>query len=538
MQNYSDNSIEARETIKALEARLDRIENYLRIPHELTVEENIPQMEAKTSQSEEDIEMRIGQFWLPKIGVTAFLIGIAFFLTLPLAEINTFIPPFGTYLLAVLIVIISLKLKKSYPELSGYLFGGSAGIAFIATLRMHFFANVTLIQDVTTEFALLALVAVSTLAYGIKIRSIYIICLGILFGYIGALITDSPFVLIPVIIILSILQVILSIRYEWKSILAFGIIFSNFFHLTWTLNNPFIGKPLEIVKTNEGLVVFLLLYSLIFSIGILKRKNNQSEEFADTIVTLLNSVGSYCLFLVLTLMNSSPVFPFYHLFASAMLLGIACTFWIKERSEDMTYVLTMIGYAALSVSIVYQFKAPDNFILLCFQSLLVLSTAIWFRSKFIIMTNFAIFIGTLGAYLMHNYNVDGFAFCFGVVGLLSARLLNWKKGKLEFSTEKIRNGYLFITLILFPYAFYWVLPSMFAGLALLALALLYFGFSKLLHNIKYRYMSVLTLVISAGYLIILGFTNAEAVDKITSFIAAGIVLILISSVYSRIKRAG
>ncbi len=536
MDNTLPDFNEISEKLKALENRLSRIENYLRMPAEETGEDNIPQLEAKISRSEEEIEMRIGSFWLPKIGVFAFLIGIAFFLTQPLAGVNPFIPPLGTYILSLLIVLLSKKLKKEYSDLSGYLFGGSAGIAFIATLRLHYFTSAPLISNDYIEFILLFLVAAPTMGYAIMNRSIYILGLGLLMGYVSALITDSAFVLIPIIMLLSIFQVIISIRYEWKGLLPFGIVFSNLFHLSWAVNNPLIGKALEISKVNGGLVVFLLLYSIIYSIGIIKRKNNLSEEISDTVIILLNSVGVYFLFLLLTLMNQTPVFPFYHLLASAVFLAIACAFWVKERSKDMTYVLAMTGYAALSVSIIFQFGAPDKFILLCLQSLLVLSTAIWFRSKFIIFTNFIIFCGTIAAYLFFDFRADAFAVCFGIVGLVSARVLNWKRESLDFSTEKLRNGYLLITLILFPYTFGWVLPDMFAGLAMLALALFYFGISKLLHNFKYRYMSVLTLVISALYLMILGFTNADVSDKITSFIASGIVLVLISAVYSRMKK--
>ncbi len=538
MENTLPDLNEINETLKALDSRLSRIENYLRIPvAEEHVEDNIPQLEAKISKSEEELEMRIGSFWLPKIGVFAFLIGIAFFLTQPLPNVNPFIPPLGTYLLSILIVLLSKKVMKEFADLSGYLFGGSAGIAFIATLRLHYFTATPLIDSTYVEFILLFLVAASTIAYAVKNQSIYILGLGLLMGYISALITDSPFVLIPVITLLSAFQVMVSIRYEWKGLLAFGIVFSNLFYLSWALNNPFIGKALDISKVNGGLVIFLLLYSLIFSIGILKRKNNQSEEFSDTLITLLNSVGGYFLFLLLTYINKTAVFPFYHVLASAVFLAMACAFWVKERSKDMTYILAMTGYAALSVAIIVQFNRPESFIFLCFQSLIVLSTAIWFRSKFIIFTNFGIFLGTMLAYLFYDFQAGALAVSFGIVGLASARILHWKKNSLDFSTEKIRNGYLLITLIIFPYTFGWYLSSMFAGLAMLALALVYLGISKVLKNIKYRYMSVLTLVISAIYLMILGFTNADVTDKITSFIASGVVLILVSAVYSRMRKA-
>ena len=99
----------------------------------------------------------------------------------------------------------------------------------------------------------------------------------------------------------------------------------------------------------------------------------------------------------------------------------------------------------------------------------------------------------------------------------------------------MRNIYLIIALFWIPYVFYCVLPSVYTGLALLVLALAYFGMSKLLKNLKYRLMAVMTLLITVFYLMVFGITNPEVTYKVISFLAAGIVLIITSAAFSRIK---
>jgi len=48
-------------------------------------------------------------------------------------------------------------------------------------------------------------------------------------------------------------------------------------------------------------------------------------------------------------------------------------------------------------------------------------------------------------------------------------------------------------------------------------------------------MAVMTLLITVFYLMVFGITNPDTTYKIVSFLAAGIVLILTSAAYSRIK---
>lgn len=533
MEHVSD---ELLEIVKSLENRISVLENKIGVQTEAIsdVENRAPLV--KTKVDEEEMEIRIGQFWLPKLGMIAFVIGVLYLLTFPFSEMPAILPPLGGYILAISMYVASLFIKKNYSYLSVYLVAGSSVIAFLATLRLHYFGAGIVIESMTVEFILLACVSASALVYAIKEKSYYLTVLGIGLGYISITITNNQFVVIPGIVLLSFLISRLALKFEWRGLLFYGMSLSYIFHFNYFMNNPLIGNSMMAIPDFEMSVIFILLYILIFGSAIFNRKDNSKEEFLDVSVILLNSLGGYGLFLLITLVNSGPAFAAYHILAAAVFLSMACGFWIKEKSQDITFILAMSGYAALSVSIIYQFQSPNNFILLCWQSLLVLATAVWFRSKFIIVSNFIIFTGTLLGYIIYNYDVSLVALSFGLVGLISARILNWKRSILEFDNEPIRNGYLIIALIFVPYTFYWVFPSTYVVLALLVLALLYFAMGKLLHNLKYRYMAVLTLVISALYLMILGFTDITTTAKIISFISAGVVLFLTSLVYSKMKR--
>ena len=197
----------------------------------------------------------------------------------------------------------------------------------------------------------------------------------------------------------------------------------------------------------------------------------------------------------------------------------------------------MFGYLALSVAIVTQFAAPLLFIWLCWQSLLVISTAVWFRSKFIVVANFIIYIIIFIAYLAVEGKVDLISISFGFVALLSARVLNWKKDRLELKTEQMRNAYLLSALIIIPYALYFAMPESLISVSWIVIAIIYYVLSLILKNRKYRWMALLTLLLTVGYVFIIGITNSDATYKIVSFIVLGTVLIVVSLTYTKLRKS-
>jgi uncharacterized membrane protein len=121
------------------------------------------------------------------------------------------------------------------------------------------------------------------------------------------------------------------------------------------------------------------------------------------------------------------------------------------------------------------------------------------------------------------------------VALLSARILNWKKDQLELKTEQMRNAYLLTALLIIPYSLYHMIPSGYVAFSWIVVAILYYVFSLILKNVKYRYMSLATFMLTVLYVFVLGITSEETVFKILSFLVLGAALVIISIVYTRNK---
>jgi len=113
--------------------------------------------------------------------------------------------------------------------------------------------------------------------------------------------------------------------------------------------------------------------------------------------------------------------------------------------------------------------------------------------------------------------------------------MNWQRHRLELKTELMRNAYLVMAFVAIPYALYHSLPGRYVSLSWVGVAVFYYFLSLILKNKKYRWMALFTLLLSILYIFVIGIIKLEPVYRIVSFIVLGIVLIIISISYTKIK---
>ena len=526
--------------LKKLEERISTIEARLQIT---LVEESFLEKEevriseetAKNLNREDNLEYRIGQFWFAKVGIVVLVIGFAFLLTLPYENSPSFFPIVLGYFFSGGLIALSQYWQKNFPHISGFILGGGFVLSFFTTLRLYYFSSNPFIPNLTLEIILLLVVSGLTLFYSAKKGSVYLTAVSLTLGYLTAIFGDQPYFIFGMLVLLASISVYLTLRYKWKYLIFYGIVITYLIHLLWFFNNPLLGKSFQPVYNPELNVIFLLIYALVFYLGNILRDKSIPENVNVVSITALNTAAAYSIFLLITLTTTYSYVGFYHLFASILFLTFSIIFWIREKSRFSTFILAMCGYLALSVAIIIQFPVPNFFIWLCWQSLLVVSTAVWFRSKFIVLANFIIYLLVLIAYLALEGKIDAVSISYGIVALLSARILNWKKDRLELRTEYMRNAYLIIALFIIPYALYNFIPGGLVSISWVALAFLYYTLSLLLKNKKYRWMAILTLLLTVVYVFILGITSQDFTYKIVSFLVLGVVLVAVSLIYARIK---
>ena len=523
------------EYLRTLENRITRIESRLELKTpEVAEPESVPTIAA---EDDEELELQLGQNWFAKVGIVGLTLGIAFLLTLPYSGFPSFLPSLLGYCLVGGIFFLSHFWKDSFQQVSRYLLGGGLLLLYFTTLRLFYFTPAPALSNKAVELALLLVVVFGNLTVAIRRQSIYLAGFNLTLGFLTALIGGQSWFVFAVLILLSATISYLTWSFQSNGLLAFGMVLTYLTHFIWSANNPFFSNDLQFGLAPQIHLGFVLIYAAIFAATLTLRKDITHESAGVILNTALNAFVAFGIFSLSTLVNPSINIVAWQAGASVLFLVLAIVFWIREKSVHSTFAYAMIGYAALSAAIVAQFPMPDFFVWLCWQSLLVASTAAWFRSRLIVVANFIIYLIIFIAYLNSSTTVSSVGVSFGIVALLSARVLNWQRDKLALRTELMRNAYLASALLFLPYALYNSVPPHFVSVSWLILAALYYGASRVLKSRKYRWMALLTMSLTILYVFIADLTTVDPTVRIISFLAVGSALLGISMIYSRKKKA-
>ncbi len=522
--------------IAQLEERVARLEARIGLAaEEIPAMVPVPtEVVADTERAEEELEFAVGQNWFAVAGILALATGAAFMLSLPYARLPAGVPSLLGGVVVAGLFLLAHVWQRAFELVASYLRGAGMALLFFATLRLYFFgAEHVLSTDSFAGRALLVLVVAFNLGIAWRRKSPWLTGLALIIGYATALAVGSAWFVLGSVVLLSALVVAASLRAPWPRLGVVGIPLSYATYFLWAIGNPLRGGALHFVTAPALAPGLVLAVAAIFAAGVALRPNRATEDAGTNIGTLLNCGLGYLLFLVHTAAAFAPGLVWAHGFASVGFLTLAVLFWRREHSRVSTFFYAMTGYAALSVAIIKASAVPEVFVWLSLQSIVVVATAVWFRSRFIVVANFLIFVAIMLGYVVVAERETGISIGFGIVALVSARLLNWQRDRLELKTELMRNAYLVGAFLVFPYALYHFVPGKHVGLAWVGLALVYYALNLIVQNRKYRWMGHATLLLTTCYLVIVGTQRFEPVYRIVSFLVLGTVLLIVSLSFTR-----
>lgn len=523
--------------LKQLEDRISRIEEHVGLSP--AQEENSRNSPDKTIArpsvaTDEVLENQIGETLFARLAILVLAIGIAFLLTFPFQGVPAALPSLFGYLVVAGAWMLSYRWRTSLPRLSSYILAGTLVLLYFTTLRLFFFSADPPIENKVLELVLLLLAVSASAAVSVRRRSQYLAGISLGAGYATALIGEAPLFVFALCAVLSFAAAFFRRRYGWQAVLLFAAVATYLTHLIWAAGNPVMGNEVRLVAASPLSAAFVLLYVVLLAGGTLLRPAGTPEEGAIIAGSFINALSGYGVYFLLTIGAAGTALAGYQTAASFVFLLLSALFWHRERSRYSTFVYAMVGYMALSVAIIARFPSPDYFVWLACQSILVISTAVWFRSRFIIGANFVIYLLLFVAYLFLAGRVGLVSIIFGVVALSSARILNWQKDRLELRTDAMRDGYLASAFFIIPYALYHTVPAAYVSISWVLVAMFYYVMSVLLrNNRKYRWMALLTLCLTIGYVFLVDLVMLDPAFRIVSFLVLGLVLLWISVLYAR-----
>ncbi len=527
------------ERLNKLEERLIKIEKRLEASGEIADYTAEPDEQTTVQETDDEREERfestIGQSWMALIGIIVIVAGLSISLSLSFESLPAILPSAVGFLLTGVLFGLSIFLRNNYSDISKYLVGGAMFLFYFSTLRLYYFGKESAIEMPGTLIILLTLVVIINTLISLRKKSIYLFCISLTLGLGTTLLSNNILYLYLALTVISALSTFFKTKMEWAGIANYFMPLTFLTHIVWLLINKSILVETELLSSSLINSIFALIYSLIYFFSNLIKKENEKETIANGVYSFFNSGFVVLIIFVITTILKLESTAWHYFIASIVFMLFAVALWIKEKSKFSTFSYAMIGYFALSLAII-SLNIPNYLIWLCWQSLLVIATAVWFRSKFIVVANFFIYALVLLTYYITIDSVSVFALSFGIVALVSARILNWNKSRLELTTDQMRVVYLASAFFALPYTLYFTVPQNFISLSWIALAVIYYVLSLVLKNNKYRWMTIYTFLLTIVYVTIMAFTSQNTTYKIVSFLGLGAALITISIFYTRKMR--
>jgi len=297
------------------------------------------------------------------------------------------------------------------------------------------------------------------------------------------------------------------------------------------------GHPIGGNNFHDYNLVYLFLYGAIFSYTpMIKNKGLFPNGFYSSTI-ILNAIGFSLVlfFVVLKFYPANYTWIFLLIALVCLLYSIFLKFNIQRIFD--TAFFACFGFFAISVAVYGYEGLPAAYFMLAWQSLLVVSIALWYRSKIIVLANTFLFAGIMLIYLASSVSVDKINFSLAIVGLATARIINWQKERLTLKTDSIRNFYLITVFFSTLYALYHAFPKEYVTISWSAAAFVYFMLSIFLKNSKYRWMAVMTLAVTAIYLFVVDLAHMSIGYRVVAFLFLAIISLGASLYYTKKVRA-
>jgi len=529
--------------VEALESKLGRIEKRLekleisgssspsaiQDSDQPTFEINSPIPTSLDSQ----YESRVVEYGFAWISAIVYLFGIVFLMAYVRNQGFSLLAGILGYGGTASLFFLSNYLRKSFPHILSA--GQVSGLILLyyVTLRMHFFTPDPLIGSKSIALMLLLLVIGGQVYFSIRKQNEFMGTVSLILLLLTGLFYDSTYVTLTLNGTTAILALILFSRYGWWRLLLF-IMFSVYLaHAMWYLNNPMVGNPLKAVDSHQHNIIYLIFYATAFALTLSVPHKKKVSNGILVSIAIWNAICFTLLMLLNVLGFYQDNYTWIFLIVSALCLIYSVILKSRTDRKFAPAFYACFGFMALSISVYGYSGLPEVYFFLALQSLLVVSMALWFRSRIIVIVNTIIFISILLAYLFTGDSMHHISFTFAFIALATARIMNWQRERLTLKTDIFRNIYLVAAFFTVLYALYHAVPSQYITLSWTAFAVVYFMLSVVLSNVKYRWMAILTILVSSLRLFLVDFARLETGYRVIAFLFFAIIALGVSIYYTK-----
>jgi uncharacterized membrane protein len=306
----------------------------------------IPRAPAPSSTPRENLELKIGRYWLNRIGILSLVLGTAFFLVYSFQYLGPVAKLAMGYAVGVGLLFLGLRLeRKAGIEWYGRgLVGGGWAVVYFTTYAMYHVPETKILSSAPLDLVLLLAVAAGAIRHALTYRSPAITMLAFLLGFLTTGISEVTYFTFASSVILIGSLVVIAARMRWHSLLLYGMAGSYVTHLVAVQGH--VAGALFWLHAS-----FLTLYWLGYSIGVLAFDEREKPR-RDALVT--TTVANALAFALLLLPRVAATYPgsSYVALAAMGAVGLILSAIAALRglpSVSTAHVLLGLSFLAIAV---------------------------------------------------------------------------------------------------------------------------------------------------------------------------------------------
>lgn len=568
--NHASNLRSELEEIKnaflSLQKRIARLESLLSQPSEQpsVVAPVITEAPKKvvTEPSQESFEFVFGKYWLNRIGIAVFVLGVAFFISYTFKYLNAVFQIMLGYLSAAVFLLWGsfLEKKPKYLKIAWGMLSGGWALLYLNTFAMHYIEATRLIANPLIVLFLLAVISCIAIIYNLKYNSWVVTSLTYLLAFITVGLGEFDYSTIIYCGLLSASIAYIAYRLNWYKLLLVGLCATYITHIAWLiprLHSGFLASKTVSLPVYQFQISFgmLTLAWIIFSIPAFLLKTDNQERLKAIVAAVLTNAAFYVALGLDELYRLKPQVDFSWDIRFVFLIAITCIYfaasYLYKRLNKANLIVTdvCVAFTALAMAVVIRVPRLSVGFFWILEMALLFALGLYYRqlvyrvlasvmAVLIVMRLFVVdfmsynYYDILGFYLKHNIAIFIFAsVCFFTMGtLVWHRKIEESLMKEEVSLYKgfVVIGVLLLTFIVGKEAnsrwltLWWAIE----GIAILAAGIF-------LQQWIYRVCALCVLSLACLRLVFMDMAGVNTVYKIAAFIILGAILLGASLVYSK-----
>ncbi len=287
------------------------------LPNPPAAEPSIPALTGPPSPKiapRENLELKIGRYWLNRIGILSLVLGTAFFLVYSFQYLGPAAKIAMGYAIGAALMLLGLRLERR-PGIEWYgrgLIGGAWAVLYFTTYAMYFVPETKVLYSGPIDLVLLLIVAAAAVRHALAYRSPTIAMLAFVLGFLTTGISEVTwFTFVSSVILIGSL-VITAVRLRWHALLLYGMAGSYFTHLVSIQQHISFDSALGLGASTPAQAVFwlhasfLTLYWIGYTVGVLAL-DEREEQRRNALLT--TAVVNGLAFTLLLLPRVSAAFP-------------------------------------------------------------------------------------------------------------------------------------------------------------------------------------------------------------------------------------